>query len=321
MPSAASRPALTDQVPVPRHGLYTADDLFAGFDPDVIGSYADTYDARTYLSTRTDRTHQRGAERALHDHTITVARDGLIAERTVMAIMGGHGRARNDPAYRIAAELSARLTQDGVLMASGGGPGIMEATHLGALCAPSGALDDALGILASAAEFPHGLTKLVPPGSSSFDGSLMNALHHWQAPAFRVIQELAGTTTGHSLSIPTWFYGHEPPTPFASHIAKYFANALREDGLLAIAGAGIVYAPGSAGTIQEIFQDAAQNHYESFGRFSPMVFLDLDHHWTEKFPVERILRPLFGDERYERWVLITADHEKAFEFLRHHQNC
>ncbi len=61
-----------------------------------------------------------------------------------------------------------------------------------------------------------------------------------------------------SIGIPTWLYGHEPPAPFATHIAKYFANSVREDGLLTIAKHGVIFAPGSAGTTQEIFQDATQ---------------------------------------------------------------
>ena len=69
----------------------------------------------------------------------------------------------------------------------------------------------------------------------------------------------------------------EPISQFASHIAKYFSNSIREDGLLAVATAGIVFAPGGAGTMQEIFQDAAQNAYKVFGR-SPMVFLDRRHY-------------------------------------------
>jgi predicted Rossmann-fold nucleotide-binding protein len=118
-----------------------------------------------------------------------------------------------------------------------------------------------------------------------------------------------------SLSIPTWFYGHEPPTPFATHTAKYFHNALREDGLLAIADAGIIYAPGKAGTLQEIFQDAAQNYYESFGRFSPMAFLDIDGYWSTKFPVSELLRPLFGDERMQRSVFISDDADHLVEWI------
>ena len=62
--------------------------------------------------------------------------------------------------------------------------------------------------------------------------------HAWLKPAF----ELARLTTqaGESLAVPTWHYGHEPSSPFATKIAKYFQNSIREDGLLAIAGQGIV---------------------------------------------------------------------------------
>ena len=74
-----------------------------------------------------------------------------------------------------------------------------------------------------------------------------------------------------SLAVPTWFYGHEPTNQFATHIAKYFANSIREDGLLALATRGVVFAPGSAGTVQEVFQDATQNHYRLFSALSPMV--------------------------------------------------
>jgi predicted Rossmann-fold nucleotide-binding protein len=85
---------------------------------------------------------------------------------------------------------------------------------------------------------------------------------------------------GTSLAIPTWVTAGEPISQFASHIAKYFSNSIREDGLLAVATAGIVFAPGGAGTLQEIFQDAAQNAYRVFGR-SPMVFLDRQHYCEE----------------------------------------
>jgi predicted Rossmann-fold nucleotide-binding protein len=295
--------------------LYQPGELFAGFDAGRVGTYVDTLDARTYLATRLDKSEHAGAERALHDHAITVARDRLLHGRQVMAIMGGHGRARNEPDYLAVAKLSARLTNSGVLMASGGGPGIMEATHLGALCAPSNSVTEAIRQLSRSPQFPHGMAQLVPRGGDTFDADLIGLLHNWQTPAFRLLDSIPLAERGESLSIPTWFYGHEPPTPFATRIAKYFHNAIREDGLLAVAHDGIVYAPGSAGTIQEIFQDAAQNHYESFGRFSPMAFLDINEHWSRRFPIENILRPLFGDERYARWVRVTADPSEVFDFL------
>jgi hypothetical protein len=83
-----------------------------------------------------------------------------------------------------------------------------------------------------------------------------------------------------SLAIPTWVNAGEPISQFASHIAKYFSNSIREDGLLAVATAGIVFAPGGAGTMQEIFQDAAQNADRIFGR-SAMAFLDTHHYRAE----------------------------------------
>jgi hypothetical protein len=82
---------------------------------------------------------------------------------------------------------------------------------------------------------------------------------------------------GDSLAIPTWVTAGEPISLFATHIAKYFSNSIREDGMLAVATAGIVFAPGGAGTMQEIFQDGAQNAYRVFGR-SPMAFLDSHHY-------------------------------------------
>lgn len=45
-----------------------------------------------------------------------------------------------------------------------------------------------------------------------------------------------------SVAIPTWLYGHEPPNVSASLVAKYFANGVREEGLLAIAGNGVIFA-------------------------------------------------------------------------------
>ena len=83
-----------------------------------------------------------------------------------------------------------------------------------------------------------------------------------------------------SLAIPAWVVAGEPISQFASHIAKYFSNSIREDGMLAVATGGIVFAPGGAGTMQEIFQDAAQNAYRTFGR-SPMAFLDTQHYCAE----------------------------------------
>ena len=50
-----------------------------------------------------------------------------------------------------------------------------------------------------------------------------------------------------SLGIPTWFYGHEPSNLFATAVAKYFRNALREGvrQMLAWEPSGIILSHGA----------------------------------------------------------------------------
>jgi len=109
-----------------------------------------------------------------------------------------------------------------------------------------------------------------------------------------------------SLGIPTWLYGHEPSTPFATHIAKFFENSIREDNILTLSFAGTVYAPGSAGTLQEIFQEAVQNHYLTYGFASPMTFLG-KRFWTEEIPVYPLLENLMKTGKYKNLLLTLTD--------------
>ena len=119
----------------------------------------------------------------------------------------------------------------------------MEAANLGAYLSPwPDALDEALTIM-----------KPAPSYRPSLDA--------WARSAFRVRARWPITDAGRSLSIPTWFYGHEPTNVFATEIAKYFSNALREDTLLHRCEGGIVFLPGQAGTVQEIFQAVTENFY------------------------------------------------------------
>ena len=71
-----------------------------------------------------------------------------------------------------------------------------------------------------------------------------------------------------------------------------------------------LYSPGSAGTIQEIFQDACQNHYESVGPASPMVFLGREY-WTVEKPVYPLLDKLAEGRSYRRWLSLTDDVDEA----------
>jgi len=227
--------------------------------------------------------------RRMHDHSITNALNDFLEdydERKLVAVMGGHGLLRNDNEYLKIAIMSKRLTEMGYLMITGGGPGAMEATHVGAYMAgrEEKELIMVIELLSQAPQFSHKL---------------------WFEKAFEALSMFPDSESK-SLGIPTWLYGHEPPTPFASHIAKYFANSVREDGLLSIAKGGIIFTPGSAGTVQEIFQEVTQNHYLIFGYASPMVFFNHDY-WTKEMPIYPLMEKLSSTGNFKNLILSICD--------------
>jgi predicted Rossmann-fold nucleotide-binding protein len=242
------------------------------------------------------------AER-LHDHAIDDGLTDLLEGRVekdgvkkVIAIMGGHGTGRDDSSFRKVAHLARRLTVEGYYIASGGGPGIMEAANLGAYLADLNEkeLDCVLNDLATAPKYT--------------DADYIEA-------ANRVIEKYP---TGHSsLAVPTWFYGHEPTNMFSAHVAKYFSNSIREDGLLAIARYGIIFAPGRAGTTQEIFQDACQNHYATFGEISPMVFLDTER-YTGETPLWETINKLADGRHYKDLLFLSDEVAEVVDFIKNH---
>ncbi|MGD3108041.1 LOG family protein [Streptomyces sp. YGL11-2] len=258
-----------------RGGLYAPDELFEGL---VDAGYDATPDARTYRwyqETKAGGDVFASMLRSIHDDAVSDALDEHLAGSRVVGIMGGHSLERGSAAYAGAARLGRRLTREGLTVATGGGPGAMEAANLGAYAAPfeDGMLDSALEILSKAPHFRPSVTD-------------------WARAAFDVRRSRPGG--GASVGIPTWFYGHEPPNAFASHIAKYFVNALREDGLLARSDAGVVFLPGAAGTVQEIFDNATPNYYRSRGEPTPMVLVNREH-WTEELPTWPLLQALAAD--------------------------
>ena len=280
--------------------LYNGESLYKGYDPENEETFANCFDSRVYADYLQKGSHSHNIKeslgRALHDHAILDAMKDFLSrfdEQQVVAIMGGHGLLRTEEAYRKVVHISKTLTEKGMIMASGGGPGAMEATHFGAWMAGR-----------SEAEVEDALSMLAPAPSFKDEG--------WLRTAFEVCRKYPQEKF-RSLGIPTWLYGHEPATPFATDIAKFFMNSVREDILLSIAKGGIVYSPGSAGTLQEIFQDAAQNHYKTTGDVSPMIFLG-EEFFTKEVPVYPLLKNLVDPGKYNPLILsITDDAEKVIE--------
>lgn len=276
-------------------GMYDAEMLYKGYNPDDPASFEECYDWKVYKhfleKGKITEDPQESMARSLHDHFVLKGVNSLLScysqKSKVVGVMGGSAMLRTDEAYRNVAVFSKYLTEKGSLLVSGGGPGAMEATSLGALMAgrEEKCIDEAIEILSEAPRYTD---------------------ERYLEMAFRVLERFPQTGKYECLAIPTWLYGHEPTSPFASKIAKLFENSVREDMLLTISYGGLVFAPGSAGTMQEIFQEAVQNHYLTLEMSSPMVFLDTKY-WTEDIPVYPFLQDLMKKGKYRNLLLSITD--------------
>jgi predicted Rossmann-fold nucleotide-binding protein len=270
-----------------RSELYTPGELY-----DVT-PYADSLDARAYAWSREPATPRATLAQSLHDHAIDDALASWISGRHLVGVMGGHALDRSSPQYADAARLGWMLGQR-YAVATGGGPGAMEAANLGCLLSGSGR-DDLAGAVASLAGVP----------------SYHPSIDQWAAKARTVTDGVDGRAT---LGIPTWFYGDEPPNLFATAIAKYFRNAIRESILLQICDAGIVFLPGAGGTVQEIFQDACENYYAVSDALAPMVLVGRSH-WTDTLPAWPLLQALARDRPMADHIHLVDTVDEAAELV------
>jgi predicted Rossmann-fold nucleotide-binding protein len=283
-----------------RAELYTPQELYAGIQDTP---YEETPDALVYQwSIRPGQRHRLDATlaAALHDHAIGDALDELVRStkdggNTIVGVMGGHAAQRGTAGFADAAALGRLLARSGRMVATGGGPGAMEAANLGAYLSevPEAEFRSVLAELASVPGFR--------PSVSA-----------WARAAAAVVERYPGGTA--SVGIPTWFYGHEPPNYFATRIAKYFANAVREAILLELCNGGIVFLPGAAGTVQEIFQDACENYYGAPETLTPMVLVGRDH-WERRYPTWPMLRSLAAGRAMEERIFLVDTVDEALAVL------
>jgi predicted Rossmann-fold nucleotide-binding protein len=265
---------------VDRRKLYRIAELYKGYDPKDPGSWTQAFDHAVYEWTldpnapnppaiRQLKSYEAVAER-LHDTAIGMAIDRYLkvsterSKKPVVGFMGGHDTDRDDPAFVQIAGIARTLRKMDFTIVSGGGPGLMEAANFGAFMAPYSERQfaDALSTL-----------KASPKASNNADwiksacAVRATLLDRWNARE---------EEQSESLGIPTWYYGNEPPNLFASHTGKYFFNSVREDGLVTIASGGVIFGPGKAGTVQEVFQDATRIFYRKNTNPAPMILLGVD---------------------------------------------
>lgn len=280
-------------------GLYSYEDLVAGGADAAIQAWFDRLRDRTgnpHSSQPVEAIAQRLHDTAMSDGIADLLAPDDGPRPRAVGIMGGHATSRADPLYASVVRLAYCLTRAGFLVVTGGGPGIMEAANLGAYLTRGNeeVIDDAIAELARA-----------PALDYPAYGAAAETVHGWYA----------GGQGGRSLAIPTWLYAGEPVGRFATHIAKYFANSIREDGLLRIAEAGIVFAPGGAGTVQEVFQSGAINAYGDPAERAPMLFLGVEHFRSSGIWDLVQLMAHRADPPYDDLLAITDDPAEAVAFV------
>lgn len=329
-----------------RGHLYSTIDLLNTYQRDDPNTYRQTKDWKCYAAAMDEQTKRKRTDLGvidtilfrLHDLHMEDALEEYLkpnpADRSTwkkaVSIMGGHDMARqelardfagnstgDDSPYMQVALLARELSRADFTVITGGGPGAMEAANLGAWFASYSEED-----LRTAVRMLERVRKVEPisPGSHRWNSG------EWLSPAFEVMERYPRITTNsqtESVGIPTWFYGHEPPNPFASHIAKYFENSLREEGLLAVAEHGLIIAEGNAGTVQEIFQDATQNYYRVYGAPAPMVLLG-SRYWNRSDfgqvspkdkPVWPLLQQLGSEKGFGHLLKLTDSVDEIVEFI------
>ena len=277
-----------------RAALYTPTELYDG----VGQGYSGTLDARVYAWTTGRPELTDTLAQALHDHAVDDALEEFTEGRRLVGVMGGHALERGSAAYLDAARLGRALARSGLVVATGGGPGAMEPANLGAYLSAydDPVLDEAVQMLAAHPTY-H-------PSVGDWAMAALGVLERWPEGV-------------DSLGIPTWHYGHEPPNPMATRIAKYFKNAIREDILLHLCAAGIVFLPGRAGTVQEIFQDACENYYADGAAtdpLAPMVLVGVEY-WTRELPAWPLLEALAKDRTMAGCLHLVDSPEAATAVL------
>jgi predicted Rossmann-fold nucleotide-binding protein len=274
--------------------LYSSKDLLKGYVAGRPQSYVETWDFRRFVAfTKSGGPEPKDLKEAIrqatHDAQISHAlRKYLRRDRPegetpkLVGIMGGHGVLRTDQAFKVIADVARDLTKHGYLVVSGGGPGAMEAAHFGAYFV--GSTERAYAAALAELQTVPRLADLSPilnkDGSFAADQEeTIKKGYQWLTAALSA-REMADGERGVSLAIPTWLYGAEPTTPFASAYAKYFQNSIREETLITEGRAGVLYAQGGGGTLREIFQDVELNFYvKTAEAFTPMIFVDPGHFW------------------------------------------
>lgn len=284
------------EIAKPPTSLYTCENLSKGFDDSDTQSAIRTFSFEQYCLYRP--LQEKGAtdskkmqEIALHDAKVSELLLNYLYEskteiKRIVGVMGGHAEKRSGQTYQDMANLCRELTKKGFIVVTGGGPGMMEAAHIGSYFANC---DDAswqevikeLSSLKDTEVDSVPKDQIVDTDGKILEGTekAISKIHSWYKTA-KQIKNKCHATPGDSIAISTWEYGQEPVMPFATIYAAYFQNSIRESALVRESRCGVIYGKGGGGTMREIWQDLEENYYtNNRDAFTPMIFFDRDSIW------------------------------------------
>ena len=274
-------------VDVYRSELYTADELYNDRD------YAQSLDARAYAWSEGSPGPKGRLAQSLHDHAIHSALADWVRDRHLVGVMGGHSVQRGGPAYAAAARLGHALGQQHVV-ATGGGPGSMEAANLGGSLSqrPRSELDEAALALAAVPSYHpsvgawaqsavevrpvHGPGRLSRHPDVALRPRTTQRIRHSHREVFRERQP-GGDPAG-SLRCR-----HPVPAGRRWH---------------------------RAGNLQ----DACENYYADESSVAPMVLVG-EEYWTETLPAWPLLRSLARGRAMEGHVHLVDALDEAVDLV------
>ncbi|MDF1757597.1 MAG: LOG family protein [Legionellaceae bacterium] len=184
--------------------------------------------------------------------------------------MGRGSIKRDSKQYQTAAFIGKKLAEQDYILITGGGPGTMEATHLGAWFAgrKDNELQDAINILKKTTDIRD---------ANYFKGAILVKKKY---PRIRNTIDIA---------IPTFVYGVEFSNIFAHKYVLYFNNAIREETIVILSKNGIILLPGGYGTMIELFFALEYNSDEIKTSNKRPIILFNSKYW-EKFLGPELLK-------------------------------
>ena len=243
--------------------LYTRDDLMRGWRPG--GDHSTTLDGRIYAYVEAHGGRapdiEEGLAQRTHEHFIDVALASfrMHAGRPVVGVMGGSSTVAADPDCRRVVHLAASLTERGYLVVGGGGLEVMRPRT-------------------SAHTW-----RLARGRSATTPWTSWRARHHGRESRPATCASRMGSAGASRRAGRAWCgdpdvgerWRADQPARLAHREVLLEQHprgrdARRRDRRHRVRARG-------AGTMQEIFQDAAHNAYRICGR-SPMAFLDTQHY-------------------------------------------